>query len=192
MKCFFALFFLLLFSPMGHAAAIPDDAIFINWFKQLNNATFAYQQTKNIPEIDTPLKSTGIFQFVKDKGIFLKKETPSKYTFVASTEAYCISEKREMLKELPYFEEIKSIIDELLIGDLTTLYRLGEISYFESKGKWSLDMIPTQKDFSQFISKIHLNGDKIPQRINIEYKNKTKIEIILTPKSQDFSNEIEC
>ncbi|MBR6412550.1 MAG: outer membrane lipoprotein carrier protein LolA [Alphaproteobacteria bacterium] len=189
----FLFLFLIFFSLSAGAAPIPSDALVIRFLTHLQKMTLRFDQTKTIPEIEKSFKSSGIFQFEKNKGLIIKQERPTSQVFVSTLERYCTGEKSDSLKNLPHFSDAKSLVDHLLQGDLSDLNKIFEIIYFEKNKTWQMDMIPSDKDMKAFIRKIVLKGNiNHLKQVIIEYADGTHMQIDYSPVQQDLTHEIKC
>ena len=185
--------FLIFFPFFVGATSIPENAALVHLLTHVQRMTLNYKQTKTIPEIEKPFKSSGIFQFEKNKGLIIKQEKPYSQVFVATLEKYCQGDKTNSLKDLPHFSDIKSITDHLLSGNLTDLEKIFEITYTEKNNQWQMNMIPINKEMKNFIQKIALTGNtNTIKTIIIEYTDGTKMHVNYSPIQQDLTHEIKC
>ena len=189
----FVVFLLLFFFCSVKAWSMPTNSIVSDFFANTQNITLHFEQTKSIPDIEKPFQSSGVFQFVKNKGFIVKQEKPHTQKFVSTTERYCFDDKNEELKKLPYFSDIKIIIDDLLSGDMDKLEQIFDIAYLENTNSWQIILTPTQNKMKEFISKIKLTGNETQiTNLVIEYTDDTKINVDFSIIEQDLTNEIHC
>lgn len=195
----FIVFLLLFLCSMTASAQIPVEGdLFADWLMQLEDETYSYEQTKTQPDVTDTFKASGIFQFVKDKGIIFKQEKPAKQTFVSTTEKYCLkdvngqTEKVDNLSELPHFSDIKKLFDKALDGKLSGLKRIFEVFYIEEEGSWLLRLTPKSKDLASLIMEVTVTGSQKPEELTILYTNGEEITVHFTPSKQDISDEIGC
>ncbi len=193
MKYIFFLFFSIFFSCYVRADSIAQDALMVRFFTHLQKMTLHFEQTKTIPQIERSFKTSGIFQFEKNKGIIVRQEKPDLQTFVSTTEEFCFNNKKDSLEKLPHFSDVKDLMDHLLAGDMSDLEQIFEMSYSEKDEIWQLEVIPLRKDMKKFIQKITIKGSvDVIKRLVIEYKDGTKMDIHYTPVRRDLTDEIKC
>lgn len=187
-------FIILLLLFFGfNAQSMPANTTVSRFLANTQKITLHFEQTKNIPDIEKPFQSSGIFQFVKNKGFIIKQEKPKAQNFVSTTERFCFGDKNEELKNLPYFSNIKRLIDDLLSGNIDKLDELFDIGYIENTNSWQMTLTPTRNDMKSFISKINLTGNETQiTNLVIEYTDGTKINVDFSVIEQDLTNEIDC
>ena len=192
-------FLLFFFCSISASAQIPTEGdMFADWLMQLEDETYTYEQTKTQPDVMDTFKASGVFQFVKDKGIIFKQKKPSQQIFISTTEKYCLkdangqTEKVDNLSELPHFSDIKKLFDKALDGKLSGLKRIFEVFYIEEGGSWLLRLTPKSKDLASLIMEITVTGSEKPEELTILYTNGEEITVQFTPVKQDISDEIGC
>ena len=184
---------LLIFLYGFNAWSMPANSIVSRFLTNTQKITLYFEQTKNIPDIEKPFQSTGIFQFVKNKGFIVKQEKPKAQNFISTTERFCFEDKTEELKNMPYFSDIKRLIDDLLSGNMDRLEQIFDVAYIENTDSWQMTLTPVRNDMKSFILKVHLTGNEEQiTNLIIDYTDGTKINVDFSAIDEDLTNEIDC
>ena len=143
-------------------------------------------QHKYVSILDKTFSTYSLARFEKDKGfIFIHNDDK----FISTKEKYCFnSDPPKLLKDLPYYSDIKSLIDSLMQSDTKALESIFDIKY----GKY-LQLSPKNSRIKKWISKINVSiKNNRLDVIEIKYQNKDKITLQIKPTGKKINDKIDC
>ncbi len=190
-QIFFSFYFislLSLFLRPDYLYCITQEDL-LEFLSKLDNESVEIIQHKYVSSIDKTFSTYSLARFEKDKGFIFKHNED---TFISTKEKYCYNkEPSKALKDLPYFSDIKTLIDTLMSSDLKdtkSLEKIFDLSY----GKY-LVITPKNQNIKKWIKKIsiHMKFKKIDV-VEILYQNKNKITLQLKPTKKVIKDEISC
>ncbi len=162
-------FFLFLFCSGSVGAITPKD--FKQFLKNLDVVSVDIDQTRYVRALDKSFKSKSIAEFNKKEGT-VKWNDDGNNSFISSKTTYKTNNGDEKhLADLPYFSDIKEIIDEVLDGNIDALEDVFDVTY-----STKLILVPTISEISDIILKICIDLDeKQLNSVEIYYKNGDKV-----------------
>lgn len=161
--------FLFLFHVGSTNAVTQKD--FKQFLKNLDVVSVDIDQTRYVRALDKSFKSKSIAEFNKKEGI-VKWNGVGNSSFVSSKTAYKVNNgKGKRLANLPYFSDIKEIIDEVLVGNIGALEDVFDVIYSAK-----LILVPTISEISDIILKICVDlNEKQLNSVEIYYRNGDKV-----------------
>ncbi|MBO4405163.1 MAG: hypothetical protein J5821_00350 [Alphaproteobacteria bacterium] len=162
-------FFLFLFC-VGAAGAVTQGD-FKQFLKNLGVVSVDIDQTRYVRALDKSFTSKSSAEFDKNKGT-IKWKGAENSSFVSSRTAYKVNDgKGKSLSDLPYFSDIKEIVDEVLTGNISALEDVFDVTY-----STKLILVPTISEISDMILKIFVDLDvEKLNSIEIFYRNGDKV-----------------
>ncbi|MGI6680317.1 MAG: hypothetical protein ACOX3T_02345 [Bdellovibrionota bacterium] len=198
------LFIISLFSVSLNASSTENECKFLKFIDNLTVVNKEFETIKKVPNLEREFKSSGVVKFIKNKGFIWKEQSPRNIIFISTKTRYCskvitkdgtVEEKNALLKDLPYFSEISSLIDNILLKDYEMLHRAFSVNYTEKKvpSSWALTLIPNANKMKKFISQIKVVGDeKKIESINVNYENGISITLKFYDAKVMLNDEIKC
>ena len=134
------IFLLMMFFNFSVLAG-PLPAKLDLFLKSTQNISFEFLQTKTITEAGISLKSSGYGKFEKNNGFLWKTLQPKSSVFIATTSNYCLNDEKKAVSELPYYEQIRQIVDNFFSSDMDALEEYFEIQIISSND-WMMALFP--------------------------------------------------
>ena len=130
---------------------------------ELKDITCQFKQEKIIKNSNLTLKSSGNFQFIKQKGVTFQTTFP-----IENTTSYTSND----------YKQINDIINSISNKNYTKIENIFDF-YFEKSGKlWILGLIPkTNQQSAKYLSSIEIEGCENISKIIIKLKNSTETTI---------------
>lgn len=162
-------FFLFLFYVGVVDAVTQED--FKQFLKNLDVVSVDIDQTRYVRALDKSFTSKSRAEFDKKKGT-VRWNGPRNSLFISSKTAYKVNDgEGRSLSDLPYFSDIKEIIDEVLAGNVNALEEAFDVTY-----STKLIFVPTVSEISDMILKIFVDLDeKKLNSVEIFYRNGDKV-----------------
>ena len=161
----------------------------------LDTVSANFTQTKILPESTKQFKSSGHVKFVKGTGFTWHQIKPSETIFTSTLTSYCLNGESAELNELPYFNQIQSMIDEMLNGDMSDFLFAFDADYMDDKtaNGWHIVATPRLSAMTDFIQDLNIYGTtKDLNKIIITYADGTILMLNFTRSTKDFNFEIIC
>lgn len=194
-KVIIALF--MLFSNTVVAQQLDDTvpARLKNFIDNLDTVSANFTQVKILPESTKQFKSSGHVKFVKGSGFTWHQKKPSEMVFTSTLTSYCVNDESRELDELPYFNQIQSMIDKMLNGDMSDFLFAFNADYTDDKNAngWHIVATPRLSSLADFIQDLTIYGTtKNLNKIIITYADGTILMLNFTRSAKDFNYEIAC
>ncbi len=145
--------------------------------KNIDTVSVDVEQERYIRALGKRIKSTSSAEFSKKYGRVKWKN--DKHSFISSKTSYKINDGRsKSLENLPYFSDIKDIIDQVLAGNIDALSEIFDVTFAEK-----LILTPTVSEIAEQISKIVVDLDS--QKLNsivVYYRNGDSVSMKFTVK----------
>lgn len=116
-----------------------------------------FEQEKILPETNVTLKSSGDFEFIKDRGVIFKTTFPIQSETNYSTDGY---------------KQINDIINAISNKNYEKLEAVFDFYFVKQGTKWSLGLTPKKmKQPSKYIKSIEIDGEKNISMMKITTQN---------------------
>lgn len=147
------------------------------------NLSGTFQQNKYLAQLETSLKSTGEFNYVRDKKIIWHILTPVDSTLELTPNSMLSYQGDQQVSKLDgESNPVVAVFSDIFFGVMTAQWQVLE-QYFtveaEVKGQqWQAKLTPTDKNVANFIQQVSLSGDQYLQQITLfePEGNRTQIE----------------
>ncbi len=124
---------------------------------ELNSIKCRFEQEKILPETNITLKSSGDFEFIKDKGVIFKTTFPIQTEINYSTDGY---------------KQINDIINAISNKNYEKLEAVFDFYFVKQGTKWSLGLTPKKiKQPSKYIKSIEIDGETNISKIKVITQN---------------------
>ena len=162
-------FFLFIFYAGIVDAVTQED--FKQFLKNLDVVSVDIDQTRYVRSLNKSFTSKSSAKFDKNKGT-VKWNGAENSSFVSSKTVYKVNNgEGRSLSDLPYFSDIKELIDEVLAGNINALEDVFDVTY-----STKLILVPTMSEISDMIQKISVDLDeKKLNSVEIYYRNGDKV-----------------
>lgn len=163
----FLIIFIILFMSLPAFADVFNHpqklSYIIQNLPEFNNIKCKFEQEKALPGSNVILKSSGNFEFEKEKGIVFKTTFPVQSETNYNTDGY---------KQI---NDIINAISNKNYGKIEAVFDF----YFEQKGgKWTLGLVPKKsKQPSKYIKSIEIEGEKNISMMKITTQNSVVTKI---------------
>jgi outer membrane lipoprotein carrier protein LolA len=144
-----------------------------------------FDQTKQLVGLKKPVKSSGRFCVVADKGVLWRSERPFANTIkLTRDEIVQLQGDRVALrldaKKEPTVRVINSVLFALLAGDLDQLEKLFEIDGSVSNQSWSVTLKARQPALAKAVGAIALDGAEYVKNIIIDESGGDRTSIVFS------------
>lgn len=131
-----------------------------------------FEQLKSLVGLKKPVKSTGRFCAVTDKGVLWSTLTPFASTLRLSREEIVQSQGDRVTSRLSAREEptvgvISELMFSVLAGDFARLRSSFKIDATAAAASWSARLVPKESGMRRVISSIELGGGEYVQKITM-------------------------
>ncbi len=177
-------FFLFLFY-LGSANAVTQED-FKKFLKNLDVVSVDIDQTRYVHALDKFFTSKSQAEFNKEKGT-VKWNGAEGSSFVSSKTVYTVHDGGgKTLSDLPYFSDIKEIIDEVLAGNIDALEDVFDVTY-----STKMILVPTISEISDIILKIFVDLDENHMNsIEMYYRNGDKVILNFHHRKIDMGKKV--
>ena len=194
-KFIVGLFMLFSTAVFAHPLGGTMPARLKTFVDNLGTVSANFTQVKILPESTKQFKSSGRVKFIKGTGFTWHQIKPSETIFTSTLTSYCLNGESAELNELPYFNQIQSMIDEMLNGDMSDFLFAFDADYVDDKNAngWHIVATPRLSAMTDFIQDLTIYGTtKDLTKIIITYADGTILILNFTRSSKDFNYEIVC
>ena len=144
-----------------------------------------FDQTKQLVGLKKPVKSSGRFCVVADKGVLWRSERPFANTIkLTRDEIVQLQEERVAMrleaKKEPTVRMINSVLFALLAGDLDQLEKLFEIDGDVNHQSWHVTLKPRTAALERAIGAITLDGAEYVKNIAINESSGDRTSIVFS------------
>jgi hypothetical protein len=144
-----------------------------------------FDQTKQLVGLKKPVKSSGRFCVVADKGVLWRSERPFANTIkLTRDEIVQLQGDRVALrldaKKEPTVRVINSVLFALLAGDLDQLEKLFEIDGSVNNQSWSVTLKARQPALAKAVGAIALDGAEYVKNIIIDESGGDRTSIVFS------------
>lgn len=145
--------------------------------------TGTFSQTKFLAQLDTSIKSTGAFNYVRDKKIVWHTQTPIDSTLELTPKTMLNYQDGVQVNQLDSATNpVVAVLSDIFFGVMTAQWQILE-EYFSvsaevSGGHWKATLVPIDDNMGGFINKVTLEGDKYLKQVTLYEPegNQTHIE----------------
>jgi Outer membrane lipoprotein carrier protein LolA-like len=144
-----------------------------------------FDQTKQLVGLKKPVKSSGRFCIVADKGVLWRSERPFANTIkltrdeIVQLQGERVAMRLETKKE-PTVRMINSVLFALLAGDLDQLEKLFEIDGDVNHQSWHVTLKPRTAALERAIGAITLDGAEYVKNIAINESSGDRTSIVFS------------
>ena len=144
-----------------------------------------FDQTKQLVGLKQPVKSSGRFCIVADKGVLWRSERPFANTIkltrdeIVQLQGERVAMRLEAKKE-PTVRMINSVLFALVAGDLDQLEKLFEIDGDVNHQSWHVTLKPRTPALARAISAITLDGAEYVKNIAIDESSGDRTRIVFS------------
>jgi outer membrane lipoprotein carrier protein LolA len=144
-----------------------------------------FDQTKQLVGLKKPVKSSGRFCVVADKGVLWRSERPFANTIkltrdeIVQFQGDRVALRLDAKKE-PTVRVINSVLFALLAGDLDQLEKLFEIDGSVSNQSWSVTLKARQPALAKAVGAIALDGAEYVKNIIIDESGGDRTSIVFS------------
>jgi len=144
-----------------------------------------FDQTKQLVGLKKPVKSSGRFCIVADKGVLWRSERPFANTIkltrdeIVQLQGERVAMRLETKKE-PTVRMINSVLFALLAGDLDQLEKLFEIDGDVNHQSWHVTLKPRTPALARAIGAITLDGAEYVKNIAIDESSGDRTSIVFS------------
>lgn len=134
--------------------------------------TGTFTQTKFLAQLDTSIKSTGAFNYIRDTKIVWHTLTPIDSTLELTPKTMLNYQDGVQVNKLDSnTSPIVAVFSDIFFGVMTAQWQVLE-EYFSvnaevSEGHWKATLVPIDKNIGGFISKVILEGDKYLKQVTL-------------------------
>lgn len=129
----------------------------------LNSVNCKFKQEKILPNATVPLRSSGDFQFIKEKGIVFKTIYP-----IESTTSYNAAE----------FKQINEVINAISNKSYSKIENIFDFYFTKNGENWTLGFKPKKSHQSaKYLAYVQIEGKTDIAKIIIKMKNSTETTI---------------
>ena len=170
---------------LGVAEAVTQED-FKQFLGNLDVVSVDIHQTRYVHALNKSFSSKSEAEFNKKNGT-IKWKGAEDSSFVSSKTSYKVNDRREgSLSDLPYFSDIREIVDEVLAGNISALEDVFEVTY-----STKLILVPTISEISDMILKIFVDLDeKKLNSVEIYYRNGDKVIMNFRHKEINGKNKV--
>lgn len=182
MRSFLSLFFILCCAIVGMAKELPGR--FITAVQRALDADATWTMTKTMPQLQTPLVSSGQVSCWREKGMIWKTLEPweeeirlfkTSMTFIIEDEVTTKS-----YDDMPYYEDICEATDDFLAGDMDAFSDLFDWTWQEDEnGAWTMILAVEYRQMHRLFKTITLTGNDVLETVTFvsddESKGKTHL-----------------
>ena len=159
-KFFYLVLFMLIFSSMALASVFEHPKSLVEIvpnLPELGDIKCKFEQEKSMPNSNLVIKSSGEFEFLKEKGVVFKTTFP-----IESVTSYDSGDYKQI-------NDIVKAISNKKFDRLEAVFNF----YFEQNGnKWVLGLEPKpSKQVSKYLKSIEIEGDNNISKMKIVTQN---------------------
>jgi len=162
-KKIFILILILFCTPSAYADVFshPEKlSVIIKSLPEFNSVKCKFEQEKTMSGV--VFKSSGDFEFIKDKGIVFKTTFP-----VQNVTSY----------ESSQYKQINEIVNAISSGNFEKIESVFNF-YFEKQGaKWVLGLVPKKSKQAEYLKSIEIEGEKNISKMIITTQNSVVTKI---------------
>ena len=123
---------------------------------QMENIKCKFKQEKTLQNIQKPVLSSGDFEFKKNEGVYFYTTYPIKSNVSYSGKNY---------------KQINNVVSAISNKNFSKLEKEFDFYFEESDSQWRLGLKPKDKELSNYLSQITVEGENYIRKINIVQKN---------------------
>ncbi len=153
-----------------------------------------FTQTQTLSALQQPLVSTGTLEFLRERGVIWRLDTPYAATYVI-TDAGVIQldangkpTQKKSAQGMRGVAQVSRMMRAMLGGDLSALYSQFDVDAQGSASDWALVLKPNQPQLAQTIKDLHMAGGAFLRSLRIDFENGdvTRIEFTRSEAIDDL------
>lgn len=134
--------------------------------------TGTFSQSKYLAQLETSIKSTGVFNYVRDTKIVWHTLIPIDSTLELTPETMLSYQDGVQVNKLDSdTNPVVAVFSDIFFGVMTAQWQILK-EYFAinaevSDGQWKATLVPIDKKIGEFISKVTLEGDAYLKQVTL-------------------------
>ena len=132
-----------------------------------------YTEIKHIPSLTKPLRSEGVFVYMKDKGLLWDMNAPFNMQTLITPKGLnqWVDGKTQPQSEAAQkaLHPILENISDIFAGNMTTLAYHFDITENSNENEWALKLIPTSDHIKPYLQDIKVRGARYIHDVTITY-----------------------